>query len=205
MFVASNKTTHFGSVSYIIGQGLLAFRRKRLFSLLTLLIVILGGLLPVTSLRAQIYVANFGSSTIGEYTLTGGTVNASLISTGLNLPHGIVVSGSNIFVTNQGGSTIGEYTTSGGTVNTSLLSGSTINGQCFAVLGTDIFVTSNFLHNIAEYTTSGTLVNFSLVSGLASVDVIAVSETNIFVTNHASGSGTIGEYTLLAGRWRLRW
>ena len=37
--------------------------------------------------------------TIGEYTTSGATVNASLVS-GLNYPYGIAVSGSNLFVTN---------------------------------------------------------------------------------------------------------
>jgi hypothetical protein len=60
--------------------------------------------------------------TIGEYTISGATVNASLIS-GLNGPSSIVVSGSNLFVTNTSNGTIGEYTTSGATVNASLISG----------------------------------------------------------------------------------
>ena len=48
---------------------------------------------------------------IGEYTTTGTTVNASLI-TGLLHPLSIAVSGGDIFVLNGNG-TIGEYTTSG--------------------------------------------------------------------------------------------
>jgi PEP-CTERM motif-containing protein len=65
---------------------------------------------------------NIGNGTVGEYTTSGATVNASLIS-GLNEPIGIAVDGSDLFITNAGSGTIGEYTTSGATVNTSLISG----------------------------------------------------------------------------------
>ena len=62
---------------------------------------------------------------IAEYTTSGATVNASLV-TGLNAPSGIAVSGSDLFVVNNGSGgpgSVGEYTTSGATVNASLVSG----------------------------------------------------------------------------------
>ena len=40
-----------------------------------------------------IYVTNSGNGTIGKYTTSGGTVNASLVS-GLNQPYGIAISPS---------------------------------------------------------------------------------------------------------------
>lgn len=44
------------------------------------------------TLKAQnIYVANYGNDTIGEYTTSGATVNASLV-TGLVSPMGIAIS-----------------------------------------------------------------------------------------------------------------
>jgi len=48
------------------------------------------GLCLVHAARAQIYVANGASGTVGVYTTGGGTVNASLIS-GLNDPLGLDV------------------------------------------------------------------------------------------------------------------
>jgi hypothetical protein len=72
--------------------------------------------------HAQIFVANPGSDTIGEYNLDGTTVNASLVS-GLNIPEGIAVSGGDLFVVDFGNNTIGEYTTAGATVNASLVTG----------------------------------------------------------------------------------
>ena len=62
------------------------------------------------------------TGTIGAYTTSGATVNAALIS-GLDLPFGIAVSGSDLFVANIDGGTIGEYTTAGATVNAALISG----------------------------------------------------------------------------------
>jgi hypothetical protein len=62
------------------------------------------------------------SGTIGEYTTTGATVNASLIS-GLSSPFGIAALGNKLFVANEGNGVICEYTTSGQVVNASLVGG----------------------------------------------------------------------------------
>src|ERR1700686_262705 len=72
--------------------------------------------MPETA-RGQIFVPNFSRDTIGEYTTSGATVSASLVSP-LNTPIvGIAVSGSDLFVTAETLGTVGEYTTSGATVN----------------------------------------------------------------------------------------
>ena len=74
----------------------------------------------------DLFIASFSSQehsyVIGEYTTSGSTVNASLI-TGFDASQGIAISGNNLFVSNTGDGTVGEYTTSGATVNTSLISG----------------------------------------------------------------------------------
>src|SRR5271155_4081159 len=84
---------------------------------------LLGVVLSCSAIRADtILVANLGADTIGEYTTSGSTLNASLVS-GLSSPGSIAVSGFNFFVVNESPTnTIGEYTTSGGTVNASLIS-----------------------------------------------------------------------------------
>src|SRR5438309_1061021 len=61
----------------------------------------------------KLFVVDISNGTIGEYTISGATVNATLIS-GLNNPSGIAVFGGNLFLTEEGifGSatgTIGEY------------------------------------------------------------------------------------------------
>src|ERR1700678_2662916 len=71
---------------------------------------------------SRIFVTNAGAGTVGEYTTSGATVNAALV-TGLDAPQGIAVSGSDIFVTNADASTVGEYSTSGATVNAALADG----------------------------------------------------------------------------------
>jgi hypothetical protein len=74
------------------------------------------------STRAQIFETNIGNGTIGKYTTAGATINAALI-TGLSVPLGVAVSGTDLFVTNNGSGTIGKYTTAGTTVNALLVTG----------------------------------------------------------------------------------
>jgi len=116
-----------------------------------------------------------GEDTIGEYTTSGATVNASLIS-GLTGPDGIAVSGSDLFVVNLLDGTIGEYTTSGATVNAALISGLSFP-EGIAVSGSDLFVANTGSGTIGAYTTSGATVNASLISGLSTPVFLAVSPT----------------------------
>ncbi len=89
-------------------------------------VALLAAVSSATSRGQDIYVANTNTGTVGEYTMSGGTVNPSLV-TGLFQPAGIAVSGSDVFVSSGG--SVGEYTTSGGTVNASLVTG--LNGASF--------------------------------------------------------------------------
>jgi hypothetical protein len=134
--------------------------------------------------RSQLFVANEGGDNvnpgyIGEYTTSGATVNASLVS-GLDNTGGhvinsgyLTIAGNDIFVANRFSGTIGEYTTSGTTVNASLVSG--LDGpDGLAVVGNDIFIVNDgsyqfnspIAFTIGEYTTSGATVNAPLISGL---------------------------------------
>ena len=63
-----------------------------------------------------------------------------------------------------------------------------------AVSGSNLFVVDSFSGGtVGEYTTAGATVNASLISGLNAPIGIAVSGSNLFVTNY--NAGTIGEYT----------
>jgi hypothetical protein len=97
---------------------------RRTLALLPVVAAILA--MPAVARGDNIFETNNSAGTIGEYTTSGATVNASLVS-GLNQqPAGIAVSGSNLFVENNASGTvgsIGEYTTSGATVNASLITG----------------------------------------------------------------------------------
>ena len=130
--------------------------------------------------------------TIGEYTTSGATVNAALVS-GLNQPIGLAVSGGNLFVTSYGNMRIGKYdANSGAVVNAALVAGLN-QPQHIAVSGGNLFVAEYGNNRIGEYTTSGATVNAALVSGLNHPTGIAVAGGNLFVTNF--DIGTIGEYT----------
>ena len=123
-------------------------RGPRVLSTLILSIAAAAAVLAATApTRADIFVANYGSSTIGQYTDSGATVNASLITglggigTPFNGPSGIAVSrdGVNLFVANFDMGTVGQYTTAGATVNATLIAG--LNGPSdIAVSGTSLFV-----------------------------------------------------------------
>src|SRR5580693_6407606 len=92
--------------------------------------------LTVTLKAQDIYVANYDSGTIGEYTTSGTTINADLVSGTFN-PVGMVFSGNDLFV--ESWQRVGEYTTSGETVNASLFSGLD-EPQGLAISGNDLFV-----------------------------------------------------------------
>jgi hypothetical protein len=183
-----------------------------------LLFLTLAALAMPTTARGDIYVTSAGgedngyNGTVGEYDMSGATVNANLVS-GLYMPQGIAMSGSDLFVTSCGyyanSGTVGEYTLGApGKVtasNPSLISG-LHSPTAIAVSGQYLFVAdaggpdNGYNGTIGEYNLNGTPVNADLVSGLNDPTGIAVSGSDLFVTNYNTGgtSGTIDEYTLVA-------
>ena len=91
---------HLNSVDAVAGRNV---RCVRLRNISIVALAFLEGvvLFSATAWGGDIYVTNYGTGTIGEYTTSGGTVNARLVS-GLSQPEGIAVSGSNVFVTSFG-------------------------------------------------------------------------------------------------------
>jgi hypothetical protein len=152
--------------------------------------VLSGGLLISTACADVIFVADFNSGTIGEYTTAGVPISPTLIS-GLNHPLGIVVSGSDLFVANSGSDIIGEYTTAGVPINPALISG-VINPRDIAISGSDLFVTT--ISGVGKYTTAGVPVNPMLITGLSQPFGIVVSGSDLFVANQSAG-GVISKYT----------
>jgi len=146
---------------------------------------------------AQIYVANAGNGTIGEYdATTGAAINAGLVS-GLSTPIGLALSGSDLFVANLGTGTIGEYNAiTGAAVASSLVTG--LPGPVgVAVAGGDLYVTDSGNGTIGEYNAStGAAINSSLVSGLAGPQGVVVFGSNLLVSNF---TGVIGEYDASTG------
>ena len=107
-------------VREMIRQGISSHRLRGLLG--SVLVMLVGT--PSTGMaHGQVFVANWSSGTIGEYTTSGATVNAALVS-GLSRPYGLALDGNeHLFVANFSLGTIGEYTTSGTTVNAALVSG----------------------------------------------------------------------------------
>jgi hypothetical protein len=89
------------------------------------LITGLSGPVGLAVSGSDLFVVNRNNGTIGEYTTSGATVNAALVSNlGNNNPFGLAVSGSNLFVTDITNGTIGEYNaTTGKAVNATLITG----------------------------------------------------------------------------------
>jgi len=159
--------------------------------------------LPATASGDNIFVANAGASTVGEYTTSGTTVNASLIS-GLDGPGAIAVSGSNLLVASFSLTVpnwvVGEYSTSGATLDATLVSGLPYPTQigAIAVSGSTLFVSNVYDPandwEVGEYTITGAMVNASLLTtGTNRVLGMAVSGSNLLVANF--DRDTIGEYT----------
>jgi hypothetical protein len=148
-----------------------------------------------------ILVSNNTSGAIGEYTTSGATVNASLI-TGLSDPGSLTLSGSDLYV-EVGGDTIGEYTTGGATLNASFITSGLDNVHQISAFGSDIFVANGDpTDTIGEYTTAGATVNSALISGVDVAHGAASNGTDIFVVNNgsgASGTGFISEYNTSGG------
>ena len=142
----------------------------------------------------QIFVANSGNGTVGEYSFSGAPINASLIS-GLNDPEGIAISGDDLFVVSH--NVIGEYTTSGTPVNPTLITDGLVFPVGIAISGGNVFVTnwgSSGIGWIGEYTTSGDTVNAQLIPNLGSMAYpsgIAIDSDQLFVSGYA---GLVGLY-----------
>jgi uncharacterized delta-60 repeat protein len=141
----------------------------------------------------QLFVGLAGtgpSGSVAEYTGTGATANATLVSSVTN-PVAEAVSGTNLFVVNND-NTVSEYTTTGSLVNASFLQLPEVDG--IAVSGNDIFISDSASGVIGEYTTSGTTVNASLISDNNQPAALTISGSDLFVVN--SANSTVGEYTL---------
>jgi hypothetical protein len=157
----------------------------------------------------DLFVVNNQADKISEYTTSGTTVNASLV-TGLKFPTAVAVSGNDLFVVNAGtggngttqfapgSGTIGEYNaTTGAVIHKTLVTGLTSNGNNYpvgiAVSGGSLFVT-NFNSSVSEYNAStGALESSSLIPGVVAPYGIAAYGGNLFVVDAAQS--TIGEYT----------
>ena len=154
-------------------------------------------------LAGQILVTNNNAADISEYDTAGNSINPAVVS-GLtaNTYAYLAISGSDLFISNFYNGTVGEYTTSGAVINASLITtgitpfGITISGNQLFVCNGDGggLGTSG---TVGEYTlgaTPGTITssNPALITGLADPGGCAVSGSDLFVEDYATG--LVGEY-----------
>jgi hypothetical protein len=117
---------------------------------------------------STLLVADTGNGAVGQYTITGETVNASLVS-GLNFATGgsFGVCGSRLFVTDTGDGTLNEYdVNTGAPVSVPLISGLSYPSS-IAFSGSSMFIVNQHEpYSIGEYTLSGEVVDPALIVGL---------------------------------------
>jgi hypothetical protein len=144
-----------------------------------------------TTASAQIYAVNVSGSTVGVYNFNGTTVNATLITSGINQPYSLEIFGSDLFVSSKSGP-LSEYGLDGTLVSSDLLNGNIT--WDVAVSGGNLYATA-YGSTVAEYSAStGIAINTSLITGLSNDTGITVSGNYIYV---ASGTtGVIGKYNL---------
>jgi hypothetical protein len=130
--------------------------------------------------HSQIFIANGNTGIIGEYTVAGAAINASLI-TGVTGAFQLAVQGNDLFVSDTQIVYISEYTTSGSLINPDVLP-TAPGGIAFDVVGNDIFL-ANYEGPLSEYTTSGAVVNGSLGTPVPGAQVVDVQGNDIFVSS----------------------
>jgi len=159
---------------------------------------------PAISRAQNLYVSNYGdgypgSGTVGEYNpINGAAISTFGSPSGLDLPYGIAISGSDLYVANYWYGTVVEYNvTTGATINSSFIQDP--EGPCaLAISGTDLYVSNLTNDSVNEYnSTTGATIKASLVSGLNGPEGLAVSGTDLYVTQ--SGNAMVSEYNATTG------
>jgi len=179
--------------------------KTKILKIIQPVLLVLSAACMAGTAQAQIFVSYFPRSgnpdnaTIGEYSTSGASISASLIS-GLDDPLSLASDGNgHLFEANFGNNTIGEYSTSGATINASLISGLNNPHQMVLDGNGDLFVANLAgTGTIGEYNaTTGATISASLISGLGGNGSLAFDGNgDLFV---ATSNGTIGEYNATTG------
>jgi hypothetical protein len=146
----------------------------------------------------NIFVANYGASTVGEYASNGTLINPNYL-TNLNGAWGLAVSGSDLWVTSYNNNTVTEYSTAG-TSPTPILTISVTNPEGLA-LSNNILYVSSAAQTVSAYnaTTGAPDSNFTTITGLFAPNGLAVLGNELFVANDISPGGTVGVYSAITG------
>ena len=167
-------------------------------ALCTLLLGIAALWAMPTSARAQLYVVNQNANAIGEYNAsTGAVINTNFITTGVDGPTGLLLSGNCVFVLNGISNTVGEYNaTTGAVINVNFITG--LDGpEGFALSGNSLFVSNDISNTVSEYNaTTGALINANVISigldGPGSLAVASVPEPSTWSMIAVGGVALLG-------------
>jgi hypothetical protein len=174
-------------------------------ALCTLLLGIAALWAMPTSARAQLYVGQFATNSVGEYNATtGAAINASFI-TGLAGNPGLALSGNDLFVLTNGANgsgpgTVGEYdATTGAAINANFITG--LVAPFSIVLSPNNLLVGSSVGTVGEYNaTTGAVINANFITGLQPLDgfvSLALSGNTLFVEDY--DSTTIGTYDATTG------
>jgi hypothetical protein len=146
---------------------------------------------------SNLFVADVGQDTVGEYSTSGLVENASLVQS--YYPEGIAVQGNNLFML-RGQGDMYEYGVSNATVtSTTYLTGVHVGQTASAleIVGSTMYVAQygdgNLTGVISEFDTSGNPINSQFITDLDGPVSIANAGTDLFVVN--STASVVGEYT----------
>jgi hypothetical protein len=168
---------------------------------------------------AQLYVAQDGSVSVGDYNATtGAAINASLISVsaGVSYPTGLALSGDKLFVANAGSNTVGEYNINNSKVvlsNPKFIAEGLSWPIGLAISGNNLYVANgNGNESVGVYdATTGAAINANLVpytGVLGGPWALAVSGdgNTLFVAHYAQygnvkniGLGSVSSYDAKSG------
>jgi PKD domain len=154
------------------------------------------------SARAQIYVSEFGTNTVGEYdATTGAAINANFI-TGVINPEGLLLSGNTLFVSSSisGGGSVGTYNaTTGAVINATFITSGVNTAGGLAISGNTVFITNNGDEISTYNATTGAPIDTSFISGLFYPFGLAISGNNLYVSQDYSANNWVGEYNSATG------
>jgi len=164
---------------------MMSFARLPRLAFVALAVACVGAAAGVA--RGQIFVSDWSSGKVGEWTTSGSSVNSSLI-TGLSEPNGIAASGGYLYVVNKQANTIGKYTMSGQVVDASFITGLSGPTQLIAS-GTSLYVMNTSNTTIGKYSTAGQTVSSAFITLTQSFPYsMALSGTSLFVVAQSQGS-----------------
>ena len=167
------------------------------------------GTLFASSMHAQLYVANYLNSTVGEYDPnSGAAINATLVSGAIS-PIELAISGNNLYVANDGSDSIGLYNlTTGAAINPSFVTGINPLGG-MVVSGSTLYAASGSPATSGAVSTwnanTGAAISASFLTiapqggSQSRIESLAISGNNLYVSYSSLAGSGVGEFNATTG------